>query len=142
MRGWKRVVAMVGFAAAALAPDAFAGRDLTPDGAVEIIPLPGGGGYAIGSLSATRNVGNASSYIGCFVAAVDSGQAEGGCMADDGVNPAVSCNFAPLDFVPYIEATRNLTPSSWLFLAWDGSGICTFMLVDEDSSYAPAEPAP
>ena len=141
MRRWIGSALASALATLVLPGAAGAGRDLTPSGTVQVITFPGGG-YAIGSLSATRNDSASSGYIGCSLDVDADGNVNGGCVADDGPNPAVSCRFPSLDFQPFVEAFRNMTPSSYLFIAWDGTGTCSLLMVDEDSSYAPPDVTP
>lgn len=121
----------------ALASAASAGyKEAAP---VQIASFTATSGFAWGSLGTTRNDGTTNTYIGCWMECDSLGSANGGCQASNGTLPAVVCAFDPQNFEYYLNAMRNMTPSSFVVFAYD-NGICTYVVAEEGSQYEPLKP--
>jgi hypothetical protein len=94
---------------------------------------------AEGSLGNARNSTDNNQYIGCRATANNNGTVSALCWAQGAVanSPYVTCQTTVPQMVNVASA---LNGDSYVKFAWDAGGLCTYIIVENDSWYAPKNP--
>ena len=89
---------------------------------------------AYGSLGNARNSTDINQYIGCKTTASNTGAEDATCWAQNAAGTYVTCRTTAPRLV---DIARSLNGDSYLEFAWDAASQCTWMIVENDSWYAP-----
>jgi hypothetical protein len=92
---------------------------------------------ALGSLGSARNSADGVQMIGCAVSANAGSAPTLSCSATDSAGTVGSCVSSDQNLV---QVLSSLQGDSWLKFTWDASGNCTFIQVQNNSTYAPKSP--
>lgn len=93
---------------------------------------------AYGTMANVRASADSNQYIGCSVRTYNSGATiYVYCFASDAVGNYGSCNTTASNFV---TTAHQINGDSHIYFSWDSSGNCTYLYVDNESSYAPKSP--
>jgi hypothetical protein len=98
----------------------------------QVTRYSGGGGYAAGVVSATRNSSNATEYIGCQVSVYSSGPAYGTCYANDTESEYLYCSTTN---AALIAQMRAISDNSFVQFTADPTGACEVVYVHQSSRY-------
>ena len=92
---------------------------------------------ASGALGDARNSADGNQTLGCQRNAVVGAPPQIGCRARGATGGFVGCNSTDPDLVSIVG---NIGSDSYLQFGWDSAGNCRFILVDNDSRWAPKSP--
>ena len=94
--------------------------------------------YAYGNMGYARNAGDATfpSYIGCSVTS-SPGYRDMTCFAGNGLGRYGYCYSTDLAL---IEAARAVGSDSYIYFAWNTSGQCTYVSIENSSTWEPKLP--
>src|SRR5690348_7926635 len=115
----------------AMAANARAGQRYSPNVTV-------GSSSFSGSYGAARASADSNQEIGCYVYTTSQGYVQGACYAEDASGTFKYCNL--LNAAPWISQLANITPNTYLYVAFDASGNCTEIETQNSSIYPPVAP--
>lgn len=92
---------------------------------------------AYGALGTARGTADTTQYIGCQVYAYSSSTPVAFCSARNAAGTGGSCTSSNTTI---IDSARAVNGDSYVYFNWDASGNCTYLLVVNNSLYAPKQP--